>query len=156
MDAGRMPRRRGGLPDGETRLVALRDVGLEDGAAGRARRSCGPKAGRIALHLFQDVLDGHDGLPKTGFYFDPGRFPARWGITHEKSSAPSPAAAAAAEVVVGAGDDRQVAPGRLESEAQVLFHEREAELRRPSAAFEERHLSLDVRRRWTEPRGATP
>ncbi len=86
---------RGGLPDGEARLVALRGVGLEDGAPHESLDRAIPKAGWIPFHLCQNVLDGHDGLPKTRFYFDPGRLPARWGITHEKSSAPSPAAVAA-------------------------------------------------------------
>ena len=96
LDGGRKnAESRSGLPDGETRLVAPRGVGLEDGAPHESIDRAIPKAGWIPLHLCQDVLDGHDGLPKTGFYFDPGRFPERWGITHEKSSAPNPAAVAA-------------------------------------------------------------
>ncbi len=69
-------------------------VGCEDGASHEGVDRALPEPGRIALQLFQDFLDGHDGLPTMRFYFDPGRFPARWVITHEKSSAPNPAAVA--------------------------------------------------------------
>src|SRR5450830_651437 len=53
---------RGGLPDAETRLVAPRGVGVEDGASHESVDRAVPKAGGIPLHLCQDVLDGHGSL----------------------------------------------------------------------------------------------
>ena len=85
---------RRGLPDGETRLVALRGSASKTALLTRVSivRFRKPAGSRFtSARTFSTDMEG---LPKMRFYFDPGRFPARWVITHEKSSAPNPAAVA--------------------------------------------------------------